>query len=88
MRIRGVGEQSQKAHIWAIKDVAAFQKRAPDTATPDDLRAYQPHVTDAGVTPSTFNARILGFSISGTLAAPLARRFPPTFRHELRARGE
>ncbi len=33
--------------------------RSPDTATPEDLRAYQLHMTEAGVTPPTFNARIM-----------------------------
>jgi integrase/recombinase XerD len=59
MRIRGMGEKAQKAHIRAIKDFAAFLKRSPDTATPEDLRAYQLHMTNAGVTPTTFNARIV-----------------------------
>ncbi|MEL7174248.1 MAG: site-specific integrase [Pseudomonadota bacterium] len=59
MRIRGLGEKAQKAHIRAIKDFAAFLKRSPDTAAPDDLRAYQLHMTDAGITPTTFNARIV-----------------------------
>ncbi|MCH9819203.1 MAG: site-specific integrase [Gammaproteobacteria bacterium] len=34
-----------------------FLGRSPDTAVPDDLRAYQLHMADTGVTPSTFNAR-------------------------------
>ena len=59
MRIRGMGEKAQQAHIRAIKDFAAFLGRSPDTASPDDLRAYQLHMTNAGVTPSTFNARIV-----------------------------
>ena len=59
MRIRGMGEKAQQAHIRAIKDFAAFLKRSPDTATPEDLRAYQLHMADAGITPSTFNARIV-----------------------------
>ena len=59
MRIRGMGDKAQQAHIRAIKDFARFLKRPPDTATPDDLRAYQLHMTDAGVTPPTFNARIV-----------------------------
>ena len=57
MRIRGMQETSQKAHIRAIKHFAGFLRRSPDTATPDDLRAYQLHMADTGVTPSTFNAR-------------------------------
>ena len=59
MRIRGMGEKAQQAHIRAVKDFAAFLGRSPDTATPEDLRGYQLHLTNAGVTPSTFNARII-----------------------------
>ncbi len=58
MRIRGLAETSQKAHIRALKDFTAFLGRAPDTATPDELRAYQLHMTDTEVTPSVYNARI------------------------------
>ncbi len=56
MRIRGMGD---KAHIRAIKDFAAFLGHSPDTATPEELRAYQLHMADTGVTPTTFNARIV-----------------------------
>jgi hypothetical protein len=59
MRIRGVGDKAQKSHIRAIKDFAAFLGRSPDTATPEDLRAYQLHMSDTGVTPPTFNTRIV-----------------------------
>mgnify|MGYP003705924345 FL=1 len=59
MRIRGMGDKSQKAHIRALKDFTVFLGRSPDTAVPDDLRAYQLHMADTGVTPSTFNARIV-----------------------------
>ena len=58
MRIRGMAETSQKAHIRALKDFTAFLGRAPDTATPDELRAYQLHMTDTEVTPSVYNSRI------------------------------
>ena len=59
MRIRGMGDKAQKAHIRAVKDFAKFLKRSPDTATPEELRAYQLHMTDTGVSPTTFNARIV-----------------------------
>ena len=59
MRIRGMGDKSQKAHIRALKDFTVFLGRSPDTAVPDDLRAYQLYMADTGVTPSTFNARIV-----------------------------
>jgi hypothetical protein len=41
MRIKGMGDKAQKAHIRALKDFTTFLDRSPDTATPDDLRAYQ-----------------------------------------------
>jgi site-specific recombinase XerD len=59
MRIRGMGDKAQKSHIRAIKDFAAFLGHSPDTATPEELRAYQLHMTDTEVTPSTFNTRIV-----------------------------
>ena len=59
MRIRGMGDKAQKSHIRAIKDFATFLMRSPDTATPEELRAYQLHMTDTGVTASTFNTRIV-----------------------------
>ena len=59
MRIRGMGDKAQKSHIRAIKDFTKFLGRSPDTASSDDLRAYQLHMTDTGVTPSTFNTRIV-----------------------------
>jgi len=59
MRIRGIGDKGQKAHIRAVKDFASFLGRSPDTASSEELRAYQLHMTDTGVTPTTFNARIV-----------------------------
>ena len=59
MRIKGMGDKAQKAHIRAIKDFTSFIDRSPDTATPDNLRAYQLHMTENGVTPSTYNARVI-----------------------------
>jgi integrase len=58
MRIRGLAETTQKAHIRALKHFTAFLGRSPDTATPDDLRGYQLHMTDTEVTPSVYNARV------------------------------
>ena len=59
MRIRGMGEKAQKGQIRAIKDFAKFLGRSPDTATPEDLRAYQLHMTDAKIGIPTFNSRIV-----------------------------
>ncbi len=77
MRIRGMCEKAQKARIRAIKDFAAFLRRSPDTAKPEDLRAYQLHMTDAGIMPPTFNARIvaLRFFFSMTCGREEMKRY-------------
>jgi integrase/recombinase XerD len=59
MDIRGLGEKTQKAHIRNVKMFAAFLGRSPDTATPDDLRAWQLHMVKSGTSASTFNVRII-----------------------------
>jgi integrase/recombinase XerD len=85
MRIRGMGDKAQKAHIRALKDFTSFLDRSPDTATSDDLRAYQLHMADTGVTPSTYNARIvaLRFFFSMTCGREEMKRYMQ-FRQEPR----
>ncbi|QBY01573.1 integrase [Rhodophyticola sp. CCM32] len=60
MRIKGLGESSQKAHIRAVRYFVEFLGRSPDTATEEDLRAYQLHMVNTNVTPSTYNVRLVG----------------------------
>ena len=59
MHIRGLCAKTQQAHIRNVKHFAGFLGRSPDTATPDDLRAYQLDMTKAGVSATTFNVRII-----------------------------
>ncbi|WP_029065986.1 site-specific integrase [Labrenzia sp. DG1229] len=59
MRIRGIGEKAQQSHIRAIKDFASFLGHSPDKASPEELRGYQLHMTNAAVSASTFNVRIV-----------------------------
>ena len=70
MRIRGMGDKAQKSHIRAIKDFAVFLGRSPDTATPEDLRADQLHMSGTGVTPSTFNTRIVALRFFFGMTCP------------------
>ncbi|MBO6605082.1 MAG: site-specific integrase [Roseicyclus sp.] len=60
MRIKGLGESSQKVHIQAVRYLAEFLGRSPDMATAEDLRAYQLHMVNTNVTPSTYNVRLVG----------------------------
>ena len=59
MNIRGLSEKTQKVHIRNVKHFAAFLGRSPDTATREDLRAYQLQMTRDGVSATTFNVRII-----------------------------
>lgn len=65
MRIKRVGDKAQIAHIRALKDFTAFLDRSPDTATPDDLRAYSHHIDIEGGTPSNFaySAKFIRYTI-------------------------
>jgi integrase/recombinase XerD len=81
----GMREKTQKAHIRGVKDFATFLGRAPDTATPEELRAYQLHMTDAGVSAETFNVRIvsLRFFFGVTCGREEMKRYMQ-FRHKPR----
>jgi integrase/recombinase XerD len=48
MAARKLGLHSQRSHIESCKRFAAFLKRSPDTATADDIRRFQLHLTEAG----------------------------------------
>lgn len=58
-RIGRMGDKAQQVLIHAIRDFVTFLRRSPDTATSEELHAYQLQMTDAKVTPSTFNAHIV-----------------------------
>ena len=59
MYVKGVSTRDVEAVMREFGIESLFLGRSRHTATPDDLRAYQLHMTDAGVTPPTFNARIM-----------------------------
>src|SRR5215831_1770641 len=45
MRLRGFTPDTQRDYIRAVKKLAAYLGRSPDTATAEDLRAFQLHLT-------------------------------------------
>ena len=49
---------NQRDYIRAVKKLAAFLGRSPDTATAEDLCAFQLHLTATGVQPPTINATV------------------------------
>ena len=48
------------AYLRAVKKLAVFLKRSPDTATVEDLRRFQLYLVDQGTSPTTINATICG----------------------------
>lgn len=60
MRMRKLEEKTQTAYIRAVRKLAAYLKRSPDTASIEELRRFQLHLVDQGTSPVTINATITG----------------------------
>ena len=60
MRMRKFADKTQSQYIRAVRQLAAFLGRSPDTATVEDLRRYQLHLVDRGTSPVSLNAAIAG----------------------------
>ena len=85
MTVRNFVHDTQREYISAVKKLAAFLKRSPDTATAEDLRAFQVHLTEIGTQPPTINATVtaLRFFFKVTIDKPETTRFL-TFVYEPR----
>ena len=72
MRMRKMAEHTQDGYIRAVRKLAAFLSRSPDTATIEDLRRFQLHLVDTGTGPVTINTTITGlkFFFDITLSQP------------------
>jgi site-specific recombinase XerD len=72
MRMRKMAEHTREGYIRAVRKLAAFLGRSPDTATVEDLRRFQLHLVDSGTGPVTLNATITGlkFFFDITLGQP------------------
>ena len=60
MNARKLGAHSQRSHISSCKRFAAFLKRSPDTATPDDVRRFQLHLAETGMSICNRNRIMTG----------------------------
>lgn len=76
MTVRNFTPDTQRDYIRAVKNLAAFLGRSPDTATPEDLRRFQLHLTQSGVRAPTINGTVtaLRFFFKVTLDRPDATR--------------
>jgi integrase/recombinase XerD len=60
MNARKLGAHSQRSHIYSCRRFAAFLKRSPDTATPDDVRRFQLHLAETGMSICNRNRIMTG----------------------------
>ena len=80
MAVRNFSPDTQREYVRAVKKLAAFLRRPPDTATAEEVRAFQIHLKEAGTRPPTMNATVtaLRFFFKVTVDRP------ETTRHLLR----
>jgi len=60
MNARKLGTGTQRGHIRSCKQFAAFLKRSPDTATAEDIRRFQLHLSETGTSICNRNRIMTG----------------------------
>jgi site-specific recombinase XerD len=60
MRMRKLEPRTREAYIRAVRKLAGYLKRSPDTASVEELRSFQLHLVDTGTSPITLNATLTG----------------------------
>ncbi|WP_049791364.1 site-specific integrase [Alicycliphilus denitrificans] len=87
MRLRKLEPRTQDAYICAVRKLAAYLHRPPDTATVEDLRNFQLHLVDSGTSSMTLNATLTGlrffFDITLLRVKLMARMQPVKLPHTL-----
>jgi integrase/recombinase XerD len=60
MAARKLNPHTQRSHIQSCKRLAAWLKRSPDTATPDEVRLFQLHLIESGASICNRNRIMTG----------------------------
>ena len=60
MTARKLGSHTQKSHIYGCKRFAAFLQRSPDTATAEEIRRFQLHLSETGMSICNRNRIMTG----------------------------
>jgi integrase/recombinase XerD len=60
MAARKLNPHTQRGHISSCKRFAAWLKRSPDTATPDEVRRFQLHLVEGGASICNRNRIMTG----------------------------
>ncbi len=83
MRIKGLQSKTQTMYLRGMRDFTRFLGHAPDSATPEELRAFQLDMKERGIGAPTFNNRLtvlsfflaqLALIMRGVLQAGCLRR--------------
>ena len=76
MTVRNFSADTQRNYVRGVKNLAIFLGRSPDTATPEELRLFQLHLTETRVRPPTINATVtaLRFFFKVTVDRPDATK--------------
>jgi site-specific recombinase XerD len=84
MTLRKLKVKTQAAYIRAVKNFTRFFGRSPELASAEDLRSYQLHLVEQGVSSTTLNATITGlkFFFGVTLDRPSALKKMSPVRKE------
>ena len=80
MTLRQLQEKTQSGYLRSVKRLTRFLGRSPDSASAEDLRAFQKQLVSDGVSSSTINATIRGlrFFFDTTLERPeVLKRMSP-----------
>ena len=72
MTMRKLSPKTQSAYVNAVTKLAIYLRHSPDSATTDELRQFQLHLVNKGVSGMTINATItaLKFLFETTLERP------------------
>jgi len=72
MKMRKLSPKTQDHYVRSVKRLAKFLGRSPDTATAEELRDFQLHLVDGGVSSTMLNQTITGlkFLYGTTLGKP------------------
>ena len=67
MRMRKFGDKTQSDNLRAVRNFTKYLGRSPDTAAVEDLRNYQLHLVDHGISPASLNSAISGLKFFFTV---------------------
>jgi integrase/recombinase XerD len=67
MNLRGFTAKTQRYYIRIVSRFAAFLSRSPDTATAEDIRRFQLHLSELGTNAPAFNSMVAALRFFSTI---------------------